>query len=156
MCLEVPKAVQQPSIIDAGFLVDFYDWDVLLFQSPSRCQLLSRLQLCSGPLPCALSISSAQTQGGVLNVSGEGSIACLDSSGCSFLSISGLQLDCASRLAPAPYPLFEVEGALLRLCNTTVKGSWSFVDGGGVKAYAGATIQVKLAPGQVSVCVVAE
>ena len=144
MCLEVPKVAAVPRHTDAGFLIDVYDWDRMVLGPAAETSISSRLVLCAGPLPCALLLLGESSEGSSVKLSGGGALACLNSFGCSLLSLSNVELDCVVEGLPAMYSPVEISGSLLRLVNTTMKGCWSQEDGGGVKAYAGAIVQVSL------------
>lgn len=53
-----------------------------------------------------------------------------------------MQLNCAAEELPSNYSTIEVAGSFLTLSNITMNGSWSATDGGSIKAYAGAVVQV--------------
>ena len=142
--MDVPKAIPLPNLASAAFLIDVYDWDQLLLQSSSENQLLSRLLLCTGPLPCALSMHGVGPQRGILEVSGSGSLACLGTYGCSSIVLRSIQLNCERAVLPSKYSTIEAAGALLMLSNITMNGCWSGSDGASVKVYAGAIVQVGL------------
>jgi hypothetical protein len=146
MCLDVPKAAPLPYLAHSAFLNDIYDWDQLLLQSSSEHQLLSRLLLCTGPLPCALSMHGVGQQRGILNVAGSGSLACFETYGCSSIALWNIQVNCAKNDLSSKHSTIEVAGALLMLSNITMDGSWSGTDGGSVKVYAGANVQVDFSP----------
>jgi hypothetical protein len=111
--------------------------------SASEQVLMSRLVLCAGAFPCALSLVSTGSPGGIVNVRDGGSFACLGSSGCLSLAISGVRFDCSGKDYLSPFSAIEVAGTQLVLFNTTMAGCWSESDGGSVKAYAGARVQVR-------------
>ena len=141
-CLDAPKTAVVPRYVEAGFFIDVYDWDRLLLDFTSECLLPMRLVLCNGPLPCTLSLEGIGSQNAVLTRAKNGSIACLGSSGCTSMSFSNVKLISESELFPATYSFLEVEGAFLEVKNSTVQGSFSVPDGGSIKAYGGASVQV--------------
>ena len=122
--------------------VNFYDWDRLILNAGADNMLIVRLVLCTGPLPCKISLLGSE--GASLQRVGNGSFACLGSLGCSALNISNLRLLCAGNnenqsSLSAP---FEVEGAVLNLANSSLLGCSSQADGGSVRAYGGSIVQV--------------
>jgi hypothetical protein len=140
--VDVPKAAILPKVANAAFFTDVYDWDRVLLQSSSEHQILSHLLLCTGPHPCALSLHGVGAQRGILNVAGSGSLACLGTYGCSSIALQSIQLNCKRDVLPSKFSTIEVAGSLLILSNITINGSWSGSDGGSVKVYAGAMVQV--------------
>ena len=138
--LEAPKDVIWPDddSLLLGHLVNIYDWDRLILNASADNMLLVRLVLCTGPLPCQVSLLGAE--GASLQRVGDGSFACLGSSGCLALNISNVRLLCAGNSTLAP---FEVEGAVLKLENSSILGCSSHADGGSVRAYGGAIVQVE-------------
>jgi hypothetical protein len=141
-CLDVPKVSVLPYYVDRGVFIDIYDWDLLLLGTSSESVLLSRIVLCSGPLPCALTLKGVGSPGGILKMAGGASFACLGIYGCNFLSISSVQIDCGAKEISSAFPPIEIEGALLMLSNSVVKRSFSETDGGCVKSYNGAIVRV--------------
>ena len=140
--LEAPKDVLWPENDTLGYFVNVYDWDRLILNADADNTLLVRLVLCTGPLPCKVSLLGGE--GASLQRVGNGSFACLGSVGCLALKISKLRLLCAGNnetqsSSSAP---FEVEGAVLNLENSSLLGCFSQADGGSVRAYGGATVQV--------------
>jgi hypothetical protein len=126
-----------------GHFVDIYDWDRLILTGSADNILSTRLVLCTGPLPCSVSLLGAV--GARLQRVGNGSLACLGSLGCSAINVSRLRLVCSrnrdeylSLSAP-----FEIEGAVLKLDDSFVLGCSSQADGGSIRAYGGATVLVR-------------
>ncbi len=76
-------------------------------------------------------------------MAGSGSLACLGTYGCSSIALQSIQMNCARDVRPSKYSTIEVAGALLKLSNITINGSWSGTDGASVKVYAGAVAQVE-------------
>jgi hypothetical protein len=123
--------------------VNLYDWDRLILNARAENMLYARLVLCTGPLPCKVSLLG--TEGASLQRVGNGSFACLGSVGCSGLNISKVRLHCAgnSEEYPSLSAPFEVEGAILRVDNSFLLSCSSQADGGSVKAYGGASVLVR-------------
>ena len=89
----------------------------------------------------SLSLCGVGSQKGILKVAGHGSFACLVTNGCTFLSISNIQLDFAREEHSSVFSAIEVAGALLIISDITLYGSWSGTDGGSVRVYAGSIAQ---------------
>ncbi len=143
LSLEAPKDVIWPENGAWGHFVNIYDWDRLILNDRADNILSTRLDLCTGPLPCSISLLGSANA--ILQRVGNGSFACLGSLGCSAVNISRLRLVCSrnrdtysSRSAP-----FEIEGAVLKLDDSFVLGCSSQADGGSVRAYGGATVLVR-------------
>ncbi len=105
--------------------------------------LQARLVLCTGPLPCVVSLLGAE--GASLQRVGNGSLACLTSFGCSGLNISKVRLLCTGsrQESPASSAPLEIEGAVLKMDNSSLLGCFSQADGGSIRAYGGAFLQVR-------------
>jgi hypothetical protein len=143
LILEVPKDVIWPENDTLGQFLNCYDWDRLILNAGSDNMLSARLVLCTGPLPCKVSLLSGI--GARLQIVRNGSFACLGSVGCSAINISKLRLVCAksSEDYPSLSAPFEVEGALLKLDDSILLDCSSQLDGGSIRAYGGATVLVR-------------
>jgi hypothetical protein len=97
------------------------------------------------PLPCAISLLGTGIEGASLQKVGNGSLICLASFGCSGMYLSSVRLLCAgtSAWSPASSPPLEIEGAVLKLEKSSVVGCFSKRDGGSLRAYGGAIVQVR-------------
>ena len=140
--MDVPKDVSWPSIDTLSHFVDIYDWDRLILHPDTDNILRVRLVICAGPLPCALSLLGASNEGSSLKRVGNGSFACLQRFGCSEILISKVRILCAESNSGLLAPL-EIEGAVLELDSSSVVGCISETDGGSVRAYGGAIVQVR-------------
>jgi hypothetical protein len=143
--LEAPKDVSwhdQASVV--GDFISIYDWDRLTLIPDEENILKAQIILCVGPLPCSMSLLGTGIQGAELLRIGNGSFICLSSSGCSGLYISKVRLICAGggQESPTASAPLEVEGAFLQLDNSSMCGCFSQVDGGSIRAYGGAFVQV--------------
>ncbi len=108
--LNAPNNVVWPAGTSNEFFLNVYDWDTVVISAPNNesrissnasSNLLSRIELCTGFYPCALTISGAGAKlnavNGVLWQSGTGSIICLKSSGCTGLQVHLLKCVCAGK-----------------------------------------------------------
>ncbi len=143
MIIDVPKDVSWPSIVKMGFFLDIYDWDRLILDSESENLLSVRLELCNGPLPCAFSLLGSDLHSSTLRKEGNGSLVCLSKVGCSAVHIAKVQFVCSSNdKYPVTSAPLEIGGAFLELQNSSTFGCQSYLDGGSIRAYEGAFIQV--------------
>jgi hypothetical protein len=144
MIIDTPKDVTWPSTVKMDFFLDIYDWDRLVLDSNSENLLSVRLELCSGPLPCIFTLLGTGLQSSILRREGKGSLACLSKAGCSALHIANVQLVC-TRLdkSPAGMAPLEIRGAFLQMENSSTFDCQAETDGGSIRAYEGALIQVK-------------
>jgi hypothetical protein len=144
LILEVPKDISWCNIDRVDNFINIYDWDRLIVNDNADNALQYRLVLCAGPLPCAITLLGAGMEKSSLQRMGNSSIVCLESLGCSGLNISKVKLHCSesSSQAPALSAPLDIEGAVLRLENSSVQGCFSQTDGGSVRAYGGAYVQV--------------
>jgi hypothetical protein len=143
MSLEAPKDVSWP-----GFLAEFiniYDWDRIRFNPDAVNILHTRLALCTGLLPCTFSLLGSGMDGADLQRIGNGTLVCKKDSGCLGLYISHVKLLCvgSSSGSPASSAPLEIAGAVLKLDNSSVVGCFSQIDGGSIRAYGGAFVQVR-------------
>jgi hypothetical protein len=143
--LEAPKDIPWTDIETMGNFINIYDWDRLSLNADLENVLKTRIVLCAGPLPCALSLLGTGVEGSSLQRVGNGSLICLESTGCSGLNISKVKLICSQKILefPALSAPLEIEGAALSLENSSVLGCFSQKDGGSVRAYGGAYVQVR-------------
>ena len=147
MSLEAPKDVSWPDVDSVADFINIYDWDRIAL-NPSVVNILeTRLVICTGPLPCMISLLGSGIDGADFQRIGNGTLVCMKKSGCLGLYVSKLRLRCAgsSTEAPASSAPLEIEGAVLKLDNSSVVGCISQTDGGSIKAYGGASVQVKKA-----------
>jgi hypothetical protein len=142
MRLEAPKDVSWPDSM-ADFL-NINDWDRISLNADKVIILQTRLVLCTGPLPCMVSLLGSGIEGAGFQRVGNGTLVCMKKSGCLGLYISQVRLSCAgsSTEPPAPSAPLEIEGAVLKLDNSSVVGCVSQIDGGSIRAYGGAVVQV--------------
>jgi hypothetical protein len=138
MLLDAPKQVPWPIRMGPGGFIDVYDWDQIVLDANATYELSSRLVLCSGIVPCSLSIHG--TGGGVLLRTGSGGIACLAKMGCASLTIVDTVLECESGLGV--FTALEVEGAYLSIQGSSFIGCSSLSDGGSVRGYHGSVIDI--------------
>ncbi len=127
-----------------GKFINVYDWDRLILKPEVDNILQSRLVFCLGPLPCAASLLGTGNETANLKRVGNGSLVCMQSQGCSGLYILGVRLLCAESIANSTAftgPL-EIEGAVLKLNHSSLLGCYSQTDGGSIRAYGGAIVQV--------------
>jgi hypothetical protein len=146
MILDAPKDINWPAKINFDFFSDIYDWDRLVLDSESENLLSDRLVLCTGPLPCVFSMLGVGLHSSVLQVQREnnGSLACLSKFGCSALHITKVQLVCASlSIFSAGISPLEIGGASLTMENSSTFNCRAEKDGGSIRAYEGAIIQVR-------------
>lgn len=143
--LEAPKDVSwhdQASVV--GDFISIYDWDRQTLNPDEENILKAHIILCAGPLPCLMSLLGHGIKGSELLRVGNGSLICLSGSGCSGLYISKVRLICAGggQESPTASAPLEIEGAFLQLDNSSMCGCFSQVDGGSIRAYGGAFVQV--------------
>ena len=138
--IEPPKDVGWPRNGAAGLFIDIYDWDTVYLQIDVANTLSQRIELCTRFFPCNMVLKGSGTSSS-LERSGNGSIACLASSGCSTLSIISAQILCTP--TSSQYSIIDVESASLQVHSVTIAGCFSESDGGGVRCYgAGGTVQI--------------
>jgi hypothetical protein len=127
-----------------GDFISIYDWDRLIVNPDEENILKAHIMLCAGPLPCLMSLLGHGIKGSELLRVGNGSLICLSGSGCSGLYISKVRLICAGggQESPTASAPLEIEGAFLQLDNSSMSGCFSQVDGGSIRAYGGAFVQV--------------
>uniref|UniRef100_A0A7S0MMZ5 Tyrosine-protein kinase ephrin type A/B receptor-like domain-containing protein n=1 Tax=Cryptomonas curvata TaxID=233186 RepID=A0A7S0MMZ5_9CRYP len=147
MSLETPKDVSWSDIHSVGEFINLYDWDRVVLNPDVENILQASLFLCLGPFPCVFSLLGVGTEEASLQRVGNGSLICLKSSGCLGLYISKVRILCVGGSTGSPAlatrtPL-EIEGALLKLENSTVLGCFSQTDGGSIRAYGGAIVQIE-------------
>jgi hypothetical protein len=107
--LNAPNNVVWPVGTSNEFFLNVYDWDTVVIGAPNNVggsrtapnsvNLFSRIELCQGFYPCALTISGASGKliaaHGVLRQSGTGAIVCVKASGCTGLQVHLLNFVCA-------------------------------------------------------------
>jgi hypothetical protein len=142
MSLDAPKDVFWPNL-EADF-INIYDWDRIRLNTYADNILQTRLVLCTGPVPCMVSLLGSGIEGTDFQRVGNGTLVCLKRSGCLGLYISQVRLRCArsSTEPPASNAPLEIEGAVLKLDKSIVLGCFSQTEGGSIKAYGGAFVQV--------------
>ncbi len=104
--LNAPNNVLWPAGISNEFFLNVYDWDTVVISAPNNdnitasnsLHLISRIELCTGFYPCALTISGAggkiNAVNGLLWQSGTGAIVCFKASGCTGLQVHLLKCVC--------------------------------------------------------------
>ena len=104
--LNAPNNIEWPAGTSNEFFLNIYDWDTVVISAPNNDSrivsnssfLFSRIELCTGFYPCALTISGAGSKlnaaSGVLLQSGNGAIVCVKSSGCTGLQVHLLKCVC--------------------------------------------------------------
>jgi hypothetical protein len=138
--LDAPKHVSWPSNSDIGHFIDIYDWDQIVIEANSTHVFSTRLTLCSGIMPCIVSIRG--NEGGKLQRTENGCIACLSTVGCTSLSIMDTVMECKGDLKMSIFPAIEIEGANLNIQGSSFIGCASLSDGGSIKVYNGAIVQI--------------
>ena len=122
-------SVSLPSITgwpanQAGFL-DLYDWDSVILSRPAV--LSHPLDLCTGILPCALSVRGDGSAGATLLRTAGGAIRCLASAGCWRVGLESLAIACGPDDAEGP--ILRLDGSTLALHNVSATGCASLADG---------------------------
>ena len=117
----------------AAFL-SVYDWDTLVLLPNSGFSLPVRLVLCTGILPCAFSVKGMGQES--ISRVGDGSIVCLDSNGCEFLSLDSVNFLCSGNMSQ--HSLLEFGGfTQLNTTNSSFEGCSSASDGAVIQFYGG-------------------
>ena len=138
------KAVAAPRDIlwsnNAGMdiFIETYDWDLLVFHPTSTITLSSPLDLCTGILPCSLSINGIA--GGTIFFTKDTYIACDLSIGCAALALNSVQVLCdLSKSSSSP---LQISSTVLDISNSSFNGCSSLNYGGVIESYGDSTITI--------------
>ena len=137
--IRAPREVCWPSTPMLDGFVEIYDWDIVtLDNSCTRVQLQLQLNLCTGFLPCALRIVSYGK--GKMLLSGEGSLSCFGTLGCSSISIESMALGCGG--TEIQNPALQIQGSVLTVFNVTFSNCSSNAYGTFIQAYQAAVVTI--------------
>jgi hypothetical protein len=103
-----------------------------VFRLDSDFVLPVRLDLCTGILPCALLIKGIGP--GAMHRLGNGSIACLASTGCEFLTLDSVHFQCSSVCSQGSLLEFG-GGSRLIVTNSSFEDCSSSSDGATIQLY---------------------
>ena len=134
--LAIPRRIPLSPVSPLSFFLQLYDWDTLI--APGEpAQIPQRLILCSGSLPCSVTIMGEQDN--EVRLVEQGSVACRASSGCTSLVLDSLRVICAAAAGMSP---FDIQGAHLHVSNTSFHSCSSLEDGGTLSAYQDAYLTI--------------
>ena len=138
--IEAPRDTEWPTNGAAGRFIEIYDWDIIVLPIDVVNIFWERIELCSIFYPCSM-VLKGSNHSSSLERRGNGSIACLSSSGCSMLSLNSARVVCNGVLSS--YPVLDVESASLYVHSVTFIECSSESDGGGVRCYgAGGLVEI--------------
>jgi hypothetical protein len=114
-----------------AWLLDVFDWDLVLVKSWEPARLPFVLKLCVGFFPCSMQIKGEPV--GMIERQGSGYFSCLSSNGCKMLRLEYINLVCERTVLSKP--TFEVQGSNLNLLNSSFSGCKSNENGGVIQSY---------------------
>ena len=135
--LVLPSQQNLSSNIEPATFALSYDWDVHVLDKNEATYLKDQLVLCTGFLPCKLSIFAQSSA--ILHIADNGSIICSLKVGCDTIWLSSLKLIC---LNASQYPVLNMEGSLLSIVNSNFSNCSSNDYGGLIKSFNNATVIV--------------
>ena len=139
--VEAPTDVAWPGGGGAGQFIQIYDWDTLVLYSGTQNVLRDRLELCTRFYPCNL-VMTGTGDFSFMERRGNGSLACLRSSGCNLISVKNVTFLCDGNTAN--FPAVDVESAALELEAVKFADCSSLSDGGAVRCYGvGGTVNIE-------------
>jgi serine/threonine protein kinase len=122
------------------WLLDIYDWDLVLLNQTVSAALSFGLRLCFGLFPCKLWIKGQPA--GKIQRQGAGYISCLFSDGCETLRLEGIQFSCNS--TQIQNSSLKIQGASLSIFNSSFTGCVSNEDGGVIQSFDRSTVIVSM------------
>jgi hypothetical protein len=134
LAITASRVIVWPNTSFFGWLVFAYDWDSIILKNDTAALASNPLSLCFENMPCALQIRGEKSA--VVEISGQGQVACSISSGCSSISIYSVAFICSRNERSA----FRMQGSSLNLRRVSFAGCSSNTDGGVVWAYDKANI----------------
>jgi serine/threonine protein kinase len=124
-----------------AWLIDIYDWDIVLVEKDAAAALSFGLTLCVGLFPCSMSIKGSPE--GLIHRQESGYISCFSAHGCEQLSIESIQFFCDFDQRNKPRESsFKVQGSNMSIWNSTFTGCVSIEDGGVIQSFDKAIVVV--------------
>ena len=142
--VEAPKAVhwQAQAGGKEGLFIDTYDWDTVILDAEKSNFLDEPINLCSGFYPCILFLWGNDS--GLLRVNGNGSLACVASTGCKKLSLDSLSILCIANETLTS--TINIKETVLEINGVLIEGCTSMSNGGAVQCSGeGSIVQIQSA-----------
>ena len=119
-----------------NWFIDVFDWDRIVVSQTIKVGLTFKLLLCTSIFPCALSFSGNPV--GKIEQSGSAYISCLSMLGCSGIQLDAIDLVCME--TDNSNAVFEIDGSILNIVDSSMSGCASNKDGGAIQSYNGALV----------------
>ncbi len=114
-----------------AWLLDVYDWDLVIVNREEAAQLPFGLRLCVKFFPCSMRIKGDPV--GMIQRQRTGYFSCHSSDGCKMLRLENINLVCQNEVLSKS--TFEVQGSYLTLVNSSFSGCKSNENGGVIQSY---------------------
>ena len=137
MSIVVPAEIPWPvNGVVSGF-IEIFDWDTISIGESGEHIATSVLTLCSGLLPCSLSIIGYG--GGILQRTSNGSIVCDVEYGCAAVTLQAVRIACAEGWTP----FLKMYGGMLIIDTGNISDCSSGTNGGLIQGYSGALVDIE-------------
>jgi hypothetical protein len=122
------------------WLVDIYDWDLVIVEQHVTSILSFGIKLCVGLAPCSMRIKGSPV--GQIKRQGSGYISCLISNECKELSLEDIVFTCDYSESPTHNTALKIQGSYLAIVNSSFTACASIEDGGVIKSFDKATVMI--------------
>ena len=123
-----------------AWLLDVYDWDIIIVNQNISASLSFELELCIRLFPCSLFITGRPS--GTIQLEGIGYISCLISDGCEVLRLENIFFSCKN--TQIENPPFKIQGSSFTSLNSTFAGCISSQDGGLIRSFNQSTVTISM------------
>ncbi len=137
MSISAPVEIRWPVAGSVSGFIDVFDWDTLVLDEHGHHSISSILTLCTGILPCSLSIVGSTK--GVLQRTSNGSIVCDSGNGCTDVTLQGVTITCSE----GSLPLLKMYGSALTIRTGNFSGCSASTNGGFIQSFSGAMVDIE-------------